>query len=217
MPEVAVQPIASSHSSPSPMAVGEALCPRASEGSIGVDTAALTSAMARGDEAAIERFYRLHFDRLYRQARRCTRRDESFCLDVVQDSVLRIVRTVRRVESDSQFKSWLKLVVRTTAYDRLRAELRRQRREGQTPPRSQGGDGNAIDAERIEWLRARIRSMDRRLVEMIDLRYRQRWPLARIAAKLGLSVGTIDGRLRRALKHLRELAREELDDDDGDN
>src|SRR5690349_21207024 len=93
------------------------------------DPAALTSAMAAGDGVAIEAFYRAHFNRLYREARRSTGRDESFCLDVVQESVLRIVRTVRRVESEPQLVAWLKLVVRTTAYDLLRAEMRRRRRE----------------------------------------------------------------------------------------
>ena len=55
----------------------------------------MTSAMAAGDGGAVEAFYRRYFDRLYAEARRATRRDESFCLDVVQESVLRIVRTVR--------------------------------------------------------------------------------------------------------------------------
>jgi RNA polymerase sigma-70 factor, ECF subfamily len=177
------------------------------------DTAALTLAMAAGDGAAIESFYRQHFDRLYREARRCTRRDESFCLDVVQESVLRIVRAVRRVDSEPQLIAWLKLVVRTTAYDQLRAESRRRRREAAAHPASAVARDHHVASDQIAWLRRRIASLDPRLVELIELRYRERWPLGRIASKLGLSIGTIDGRLRRALKHLRDLAREELDDD----
>ena len=66
--------------------------------------AAMTSAMAAGDGGAVEAFYRRYFDRLYAEARRATRRDESFCLDVVQESVLRIVRTVRGATARSS--SW---------------------------------------------------------------------------------------------------------------
>src|SRR5580700_6920402 len=85
--------------------------------------------MAAGDEEAVETFYRQHFDWLYAQARRASRRDESFCLDVVQDSVLRIIRVVRPVKSEAQFRAWLRLVVRTTTWDRLRADQRRMQRE----------------------------------------------------------------------------------------
>src|SRR5438874_1612657 len=85
--------------------------------------------MAAGDEDAIESFYRRYFDWLYAQARRTTRRDESFCLDVVQDAVLRIVRTIRAVKTENQFRAWLRLVVQTTALDRLRAERRRRSHE----------------------------------------------------------------------------------------
>src|SRR3954471_16462602 len=87
----------------------------------------LTAGMAAGDAKAVESFYRRYFDWLYAQARRATRRDEAFCLDVVQDAVLRIVRTIRRVSTESELRAWLRLVVQTTALDRLRCERRRQK------------------------------------------------------------------------------------------
>ncbi len=98
---------------------------------MGEDEAAqkLTTAMSAGDQSAVEMFYRRHFDRLYAQARRASRRDEAFCLDVVQESVLRIMRTIRPVRSEGQLRAWLRLVVQTTALDQLRNEKRRQKRE----------------------------------------------------------------------------------------
>jgi RNA polymerase sigma factor (sigma-70 family) len=175
------------------------------------ETAALTSGMAAGDEAAVAAFYRRYFDRLFREARRATGRDESFCLDVVQESVLRVVRAVRRIEGEGQLVAWLRLVVRTTAYDLLRAEGRRRMREAS---RVMPSDRHAStgDEEQIAWLRERLRSFDPKLVRMIELRFHERWSLARIAGAFGLSVGTIDGRLRRALHHLRDLAREDFDE-----
>ena len=47
---------------------------------------------------------------------------------------------------------------------------------------------------------------------MIELRFEQRWTLGRIGTLFGLSIGTIDGRLRRALKELRDRATEEFDE-----
>jgi RNA polymerase sigma-70 factor (ECF subfamily) len=178
--------------------------------------AAMTSAMAAGDGDAVESFYRRYFDRLYAEARRATRRDESFCLDVVQESVLRIVRTVRAARTEIQLVAWLRLVVRTTAYDLLRSERRRQRREALAaigPADEAPDEPSADDEEQLAWLRGQLDRLDPEIARMIDLRYRRRWTLERIAQQLGISIGTVDGRLRRALRRLRESAPEELLDD----
>jgi RNA polymerase sigma factor (sigma-70 family) len=168
----------------------------------------LTAAMAAGDSKAVETFYRRYFDWLYSQARRATRRDEAFCLDVVQDAVLRIIRTVRKVDCDARFRAWLRLVIQTTACDRLRAEQRRVKREAAvTVPASE-----AVDDEQYEWLKQQVAQFDPSLVRMIEMRFERNWTLARIAGAFGLSVGTIDGRLRRALKELRSRAMEQFDE-----
>jgi DNA-directed RNA polymerase specialized sigma24 family protein len=55
--------------------------------------------------------------------------------------------------------------------------------------------------------------MDPALARAIDLRYSRGWTLARVASALGLSIGSVDGRLRRALRTLRSMAAEaEVDD-----
>lgn len=174
-----------------------------------VDVARLTAAMARGEATAIEAFYRAYFAQLYAEARHVTRRDEAFCLDVVQDSVLRILRTVRPVESKAQFAAWLKLVVRTTAYDLLRSERRRKVRE-------QCAAGNRhtshADAEQLQWLQEKLREIDPRIAELIELRFTQRWTLARIADRMGLTTAMVDGRLRRTLGKLRAAGWEQFDE-----
>jgi RNA polymerase sigma-70 factor (ECF subfamily) len=191
------------------------------------DVRALTSAMSRGDEAAVEAFYRRYFDRLYRLARRAARRDEAFCLDVVQESVLRAVRLVRPVEGEAALLAWLRLVVTATAYDLLRSERRRRRREvavavaacgaggvcSYAPADAPAGDPAEVAeaTDQLTWLRRELDRMDPQIVRMIELRYRHDWTLARIAARLGLSVGTVDGRLRRALRTLRRRAEDGVD------
>ena len=74
------------------------------------------------------------------------------------------------------------------------------------------GDGDFTGEDRLQWLRARIATMDKQIVRMIEMRFERRWTLARIAETLGLTIGTIDGRLRRALADLRQRATEEFDD-----
>lgn len=172
------------------------------------DVASLTAAVSKGDAAAVEAFYRRYFDWLYAEARRATRRDESFCLDVVHDAVLKIVRTIRPVAKEPQLLTWLRLVVQTVAFDLIRGERRRSKRE--TNRRDSSPTTNAAveveHGEQTNWLREQLTLLDPHIVQLIELRYTHRWTLQRIAQRLGLSVGTVDGRLRRALERLREAA-----------
>jgi len=194
----------------------------AAAGSASAAVAALTASLAAGDEVAVEAFYRRYFDVLYQTAKRATCRDEAFCLDVVQDAVLRVIRSVQQTDSEAAWTVWLRLVVRTTAYDLLRAESRRRRREttvaASTNEASVTAPAEACDVAedrdgRLAWLREQIARLDPQLTRAIDLRYNHRWKLARIAEAMGLSIGTLDGKLRRALNRLRRQARHDWDDD----
>jgi RNA polymerase sigma factor (sigma-70 family) len=181
-------------------------------------TETLTTALAAGDENAVETFYRQYFDWLYAQARRATRRDESFCLDVVQDAVIRVLRSVKPVATEeARFRAWLKLVVQTAAWDKLRSERSRQRREQVSLELARvtvGGDDRdeVAEEDQRQWLKAQIDRLDPEIVRMIELRFEQRWTLGRIGKLLGLSIGTVDWRLRRALKELRDRAIEEFEE-----
>ena len=61
----------------------------------------------------------------------------------------------------------------------------------------------------MTWLREQIAAFDPALVRLIELRYQRGWTLARVAESVGVSIGTIDGRLRRALRDLRRRATEQ--------
>lgn len=177
------------------------------------DISKLTAALAAGNENAVETFYRQYFPYLYAQAARATGRDEAFCLDVVQDAVLRIIRTVRPVDSEAQLRAWLRLVVRTTAFDLLRSERRRTRREAMVLASPSGeNEPEEFDDSHFAWLKSQLARCDPQLVRIIELRFSQRWTLARIGKLLGLSVSTVDGRLRRAIHDLKVLAAEEFDE-----
>ena len=179
------------------------------------ETEKLTTSMAAGDERAVERFYRRYFDWLYAQARRLTGRDEAFCLDVVQDAVLRIIRSIRAVPTESQLLAWMRLVIRTTALDRFRAEQREGKRQQMLVELHSCDDFpyGLFDDEQFEWVKTQLERFDPQLLQMIELRFEKSWTLARIGELLGLSTGAIDGRLRRALRDLHRRAIEEFGDE----
>lgn len=174
----------------------------------------LTRAMSAGSLKAIEEFYREYFPQIYRTARRITGRDESFGLDVVQEAMLRILRCIKPMENQQHLDAWLDLVVKSTAYDLLKAEARRQKREqtaaqfrqATASTESSPSTGHEEPTDRLVWLRQQLSQFDPELAQMIDLRYQQSWTLDRMAEFLGLSIATVDGRLRRAINRLKKAA-----------
>ena len=48
---------------------------------------------------------------MYGYVRRFTRRDESFCLDVVQDAMMRVIRKLTPKDSELQLLGWLRVLV----------------------------------------------------------------------------------------------------------
>lgn len=176
---------------------------------------ALTTRIAQGDRDAFATFYRTWFDWTYAEARRVTRRDESFCLDVVQDAMLRVIRSLRPLESQGQLTAFLKTIVRACAYDRMRKELRRGRREGAVEPVEAIEGHDVALKERLEWLQRELASMDEPSARLLVLRYRMGWTLERIGSALGLKTGAVDGRIGRVLGRLRNRAGETGDDGTG--
>lgn len=165
----------------------------------GDDIAALTAAIAAGDGEAFAGFYRAWFDRAHAMARRSTGRDESFCLDVVQDAMLRVVRRLPPLPNEAALAAWLARTIERCALDRLRAEERRRRHERRpvTTPESD----SAPDLRDAAW--ARVNDLSPEQQELLAARYARDWTLARIGAALGLSTGAVDGRLNRILSALR--------------
>ena len=170
---------------------------------------ALTSAIASGDTEAFARFYRAWFDSMYAEARRATGRDEAFCLDVVQDAMLRVTRSLKPMNTAGDLRRWLRVVVASCAYDRLRQEARRRARErraaaGRSNP---GPQAHCTDdlGRRLRWLHQQLESLDDRSVQLLLMRHRFGWTLQQIGNVLGLKPGAVDGRLRRLQRTLRRL------------
>ncbi len=172
----------------------------------------VTRAVASGDPDAFARLYEHWFDRAYAVARRATGRDESFCLDVVQESFVKMIAKMKPVESDAALAVWVRRVVTRTALDMLRAERRRAAREehrartGAEP--HDAGERAHADAARIGWLEEELRRLEHEEAQLILARHRFGWTLKSIGETFGLSPGAVDGRISRIVARLRDRAPE---------
>jgi len=189
--------------------------------------AALTTAIASGDSEAFSCFYDAWFDKALAEARRCTGRDDEFCLDVVQDAMMRVISSMKPLQSEAALHRWMRVVIRSCACDRLRADIRRRRRERNVaPPETalETASGTAAarphapghtpagpDPERLAWLHEQLEQLDGPDVHLLIMRHRFGWTLHRIAESLGLSHSAADRRLRRLIERLRRSAKEDFD------
>jgi RNA polymerase sigma-70 factor (ECF subfamily) len=89
--------------------------------------ATLTRRMANGDEEAFREFHSAYFGRLFRYVLMLMRGDEQAALDVAQETLLRVVRHVRRFEDEAIFWDWLACLARSAGADHGRRASRYRR------------------------------------------------------------------------------------------
>jgi RNA polymerase sigma factor (sigma-70 family) len=178
-----------------------------------LDSAALARAIAAGDEAAFTAFYRAWFAPALALARAASRRDEAWCLDVVQDVMLAVARRLPPLRDERAVRAWLATAVGHAVTDRVRAEQARRRRE-----RAVAEQLGAIVApepwlelaadERVRWLAEQVTELGDADRALLAARFGDALSVAAAGAAFGLSADGAHGRLRRVLERLRNAATE---------
>lgn len=178
---------------------------------------ALVEGIAAGDTRALAAFYEEWFDRAFDLARVLTRRDEAFCLDVVQDAMMKVIRKLRPglgITTRASLDAWFTRVVHTTALDQLRREARRRKREGAQVERDAlggampGADEIAHLNERINWLTREVRRLEGEEASLVAMRFGKERSLEAVGEEHGMTVGAAHGRIRRLLDRLRRSGKE---------
>lgn len=167
---------------------------------------ALALGVSRGDRDAVAAFYEAWFDRTLAAATRACGRDESFCLDVVQEVMIKVAGRMPPLATHAEVERWMWRVTYHAALDALRGEKRRRDRE---QSRASGGAGHERDDARLEWLRgelARLSSEERLLVRA---RFAGAMTLREIGVGLGHTTGAVHGRLRTTVERLKRRSEEE--------
>lgn len=173
----------------------------------------VTERIARGDTKAFAIYYERFFGLMFQEARRTTQLDESTCLDIVQDSMLKVTRSIKRIDSEKQLAGWSRAVVKSSAYDWLR---KKQRTDSQLAAMSLWSNENETNSDddltrqaRLIWIEQQLLDQPAEIQQLFSLRYRLGWTLKRIAHSLGIKTGAVDGKLKRAIEKLRLQAQHE--------
>lgn len=173
--------------------------------------------MAEGEEAAWRQFYELYFHRLLRYLLVVSGGREEAARDALQAALLRAVRHVRRFDREEVFWSWLTVLARSALVDddrkrrRYRALLDRffQRESAAPAPPDPGADARLLGL--LEANLAALPAEDRAL---LDQKYLAGTSVRAIAHAAGATEKSVESRLVRIRRHLRELILAQLNHDD---
>ncbi len=162
-----------------------------------------------GDTAAFAGLVRRHQDRVYGMALRTTGKPED-AEDLAQDVFLSVFRGLAGFKGDARFTTWLYRI----AWNRCADWLRRNRKPGRrTVPLEEADDvadgrtdpsAETVGRDERRRLRRALDGLDERYRSVIELAGVQGLSYAEVGAALGLPVKTVETRLYRARRRLRE-------------
>jgi RNA polymerase sigma-70 factor (ECF subfamily) len=125
-------------------------------------------------------------------------RDPQTALDVVQESFLKAYRELKSLRHPDRFAAWLHCIVRGRALDALSLR-RRQNRAASAPPRASASENERV-REAIDRLPEHYRTA-------VLAHFMEGLTYEEVASMLGVPLSTVQGRLYKARKLLRELLR----------
>ena len=171
------------------------------------DIAALTRALARGDEAAFREFYDLYFDRLRRYLLVVTGGNEAVARDALQAALIRVVRHVKPFDAEEKFWSWLTVLARTALADdskkqrRWFAFLEKFSRHSETE--NAAADEGAADETLRGLLEKNVSSLPPDERALLSQKYVLRRSVREIATDLQTTEKAVESRLSRVRQKLK--------------
>jgi RNA polymerase sigma-70 factor (ECF subfamily) len=174
-----------------------------------------------GDLRGLEGLYGRYHRQLYAYLVAMLR-SEHAAEDVVQDIFVKLHKQIASYRSQSPFNHWLFRLARNQAIDHLRREkvrrvvsLDEEPAEGsamreRVPSKGKDAQAQLLAGEKAVAIRAAVQALPPSFREVVLLREWEDLPYEDIAARLGLSVGTVKSRLFRARSLLEKALKEWL-------
>jgi len=171
---------------------------------------ALTRAMLEGNEGGFRRFHDIYGWRLFRLAATLLGGDLESAEDIVQETMVRIVRHIKSFDCETAFWNWLAAIVRNLVLDQKRSRFRFQQflqRRGfwlVSPPAQNPGAEDPKEVE-IHLLEIALMQLDPPNALLLRRKYQEGLSLKDLAQIEGLTVEAIESRLARARAKLKNL------------
>ncbi|MGD6818096.1 RNA polymerase sigma factor [Metabacillus sp. 113a] len=170
--------------------------------------AELYERLAAKDKQAFETLYDRYEKLLFSFAYKITK-DHGLAEEVMQDVFVKLWNGTHAFDSKKgKFSSWLLTITRNKAIDMIRKYAKHEHYELQDKD-ALISDEKPVDImaewnEEKEGIRKAVANLNPDQQKVIDLFYFKGFSQQNISEKCGIPLGTVKGRIRLALKHLRE-------------
>jgi RNA polymerase sigma-70 factor, ECF subfamily len=164
---------------------------------------ALTTALAKGDDAAWAQFHRELGPGIFRQLLALTRGDHDLASEALQHTYLRIAKHVRPCAVEPMFLAWLRTVARTALSDcrRRRMSFWQMLQRRHADPSDKGDD---VEDEKLQRaLESALLQLDEADRALLEAKYFVGTPVRLLAEQRGVSPKAVESRLTRARAELR--------------
>jgi RNA polymerase sigma-70 factor (ECF subfamily) len=170
-----------------------------------VDESELLSRLRAGDDDAYSTIFREHYPALVISATRLLG-ERAHAEEIAQDVLLELWRRRSTLELTGPVRAYLHSATRNRALNRLRQGRTAQRGEVYVkgPSESPAADARVISGELAVAVARAIASLSEPQREVFDMSRTRGLTYNEIAAVLGISVKSVEARMGRALKQLRE-------------
>ncbi len=166
----------------------------------------LARQLQRGDTQSLTQLVERHHSPLLGFLYRLTGGDRALAEDLAQDTLLRVLRTIKQYHASRPFKPWLYAIALNVARDHFkRADTRytdSATDDGLDSIAAPNTDDLDFEAQQVA---AAITALPEHQRVAILLRYYQDLSLAEIAQTLNIPIGTVKSRLSLGLQRLRTL------------
>jgi RNA polymerase sigma-70 factor (ECF subfamily) len=170
-----------------------------------VDESELLTRLRAGDEDAYSTIFREHYPALVVNATRLLG-ERALAEEIAQDVLLELWRRRETLALTGPVRAYLHSATRNRALNRLREARTAQRGEIyiKGPSEAAPADARAISSELAKAVTAAIGSLSDPQREVFEMSRARGLTYNEIAAVLGISVKSVEARMGRALKQLRE-------------
>jgi RNA polymerase sigma-70 factor (ECF subfamily) len=180
--------------------------------------AKLVAAIADGDAAALSDLYDRYSGMLLGLATKVLR-DTGEAEEVLQEAMLQVWKQASRYDSSrSSVSTWLVLIIRSRAIDRLRSRKVVQKtvigaqHEKVSTHTSPEGMGNVFMLERRKRLAVELAKLPQEQRQVLEMAFYQGMTQSEISSMTGTPLGTVKTRTLLAMRKLRKALSEEVED-----
>jgi len=162
--------------------------------------------MVRSDEMAWREFYDAYFNRLLRYLLVVTNGHEEAARDALQLTLMRVVRNMRKFESEAPFWSWLTVLARSSFVDEARKRNRYLAlldRFFRAEPIATDSKESDTDAHLLQVLEQRVAKLPPEERDLIERKYFDAGSVKEIADELETTGKAIESQLVRIRRKLK--------------